>query len=95
MSVEHAKQLAVEAAAELIEDGMTVGTGATVTYLLPAPARRGLSLRRVATSPRTEEAAALLLDLRVESFGSIDITIDGAPDRPRVRGGLADPPGLP
>ncbi|WP_329371598.1 hypothetical protein [Streptomyces sp. NBC_01483] len=67
MSVEHEKQLAAEAAAELIEDGMTVGlgTGSTVAYLLPALAHRGLSLRCVATSPRTEEAA-LMLDLRVE-----------------------------
>jgi ribose 5-phosphate isomerase A len=66
MSLEHEKQLAAEAAAELIEDGMTVGlgTGSTVAYLLPALARRGLSLRCVATSPRTEEAA-LMLDLRV------------------------------
>jgi uncharacterized protein YbjT (DUF2867 family) len=56
MSLEHEKQLAAEAAAELIEDGMTVGlgTGSTVAYLLPALARRGLSLRCVATSPRTE-----------------------------------------
>ncbi|MFH8739490.1 hypothetical protein [Streptomyces sp. NPDC017964] len=49
MSVEHEKRLAAETAAELIEDGMTVGlgtgTGSNVTYLLPALARRGLSLR--------------------------------------------------
>src|SRR5689334_15972453 len=97
MSVEHEKQLAAEAAAELIEDGMTVGlgTGSTVAYLLPALARSGLSLRCVATSPRTEEAA-LMLDLRVEPFGSIDrfdITIDGAdqisPDGWLVKGGGA------
>jgi ribose 5-phosphate isomerase A len=97
MSLEHEKQLAAEAAAELIEDGMTVGlgTGSTVAYLLPAPAHRGLSLRCVATSPRTEEAA-LMLDLRVEPFGSIDrfdITIDGAdqiaPDGWLVKGGGA------
>ena len=97
MSTEHEKQLAAEAAAELVEDGMTVGlgTGSTVAYLLPALARRGLSLRCVATSPRTEEAA-LMLDLHVEPFGSIDrfdITIDGAdqiaPDGWLVKGGGA------
>ncbi len=97
MSTEHEKQLAAEAAAELVEDGMTVGlgTGSTVAYLLPALARRGLSLRCVATSPRTEQAA-LMLDLHVEPFGSIDrfdITIDGAdqiaPDGWLVKGGGA------
>lgn len=97
MSIEHEKQRAAEAAAELVEDGMTVGlgTGSTVAHLLPALARRGLSLRCVATSPQTEEAA-LMLDLRVEPFGSIDrfdITIDGAdqitPDGWLVKGGGA------
>ncbi|MEU7641446.1 ribose 5-phosphate isomerase A [Streptomyces sp. NPDC039016] len=97
MNVELEKRRAAEAAAELVEDGMTVGlgTGSTVAYLLPALARRGLSLRCVATSPRTEEAA-LTLDLRVEPFGSIDrfdITIDGAdqiaPDGWLVKGGGA------
>ena len=97
MSTEHEKQFAAEAAAELVEDGMTVGlgTGSTVAYLLPALARRGLSLRCVATSPRTQEAA-LMLDLHVEPFGSIDrfdITIDGAdqiaPDGWLVKGGGA------
>ncbi|WP_330243355.1 MULTISPECIES: hypothetical protein [unclassified Streptomyces] len=57
MGVEHEKQLAAEAAAELMADGMTVGLGpgSTVAYLLPTPARRGLSLRCVVTSPRAEE----------------------------------------
>ena len=46
------KELAAEAAAELVEDGMTVGlgTGSTVAHLLPALAARGLDLRCVATS---------------------------------------------
>ena len=84
MSLEHEKQLAAEAAALLVEDGMTVGlgTGSTVGYLLPALAGRGLDLRCVATSAATEEAARAL-GLRVESFGGIDaparldIAIDG------------------
>lgn len=97
MTIEHEKQLAAEAAAELVEDGMTVGlgTGSTVAYLLPAIARRGLSLRCVATSPRTEQAAREL-GLHVEAFDRIDrfdLTIDGAdqiaPDGWLVKGGGA------
>jgi ribose 5-phosphate isomerase A len=79
------KQLAAEAAAELVADGMRVGlgTGSTVAYLLPALARRGLSLRCVATSVATEEAARRV-GLTVESFAGagalarLDIAIDGA-----------------
>lgn len=85
------------AGAQLVEDGMTVGlgTGSTVAYLLPALAERGLSLRCVATSPRTEKAAREL-GLTVEEFGSIDrfdIAIDGAdevtPDGWLIKGGGA------
>jgi ribose 5-phosphate isomerase A len=79
------KQLAAEAAAEFVEDGMRVGlgTGSTVAFLLPALARRGLSLRCVATSLATE-AAARELGLSVEPFSGVDglaeldIAIDGA-----------------
>jgi ribose 5-phosphate isomerase A len=79
------KQLAAEAAALLVEDGMRVGlgTGSTVTFLLPALARRRLSLRCVATSPATEHAARDL-GLHVEPFSGadalaeLDIAIDGA-----------------
>jgi ribose 5-phosphate isomerase A len=97
VSVEREKQLAAEAAAELVEDGMTVGlgTGSTVGYLLPALAARGLSLRCVATSPRTEEAARAL-GIACEPFERIerfDIAIDGAdqiaPDGWLVKGGGA------
>ncbi len=79
------KRVAAEAAAELVTDGMRVGlgTGSTVGHLLPALARRGLSLRCVATSPATERAAREL-GLTVESFSgtealaALDIAIDGA-----------------
>jgi ribose 5-phosphate isomerase A len=85
MGADREKQLAAEAAAELVEDGMLVGlgTGSTVAYLLPAIARRGLDLRCVATSPRTERAARDL-GMSVESFHGVDalprldIAIDGA-----------------
>jgi ribose 5-phosphate isomerase A len=97
MSTEEEKQAAAEAAAQLVEDGMTVGlgTGTTVAYLLPALAARGLTLRCVATSLRTEEAARTA-GLSVEPFGGIarlDIAIDGAdqiaPDGWVVKGGGA------
>jgi ribose 5-phosphate isomerase A len=79
------KQLAAEAAALLVEDGMRVGlgTGSTVAFLLPALARRRLSLRCVATSAATERAARDL-GFQVESFSGadalaeLDIAIDGA-----------------
>jgi len=91
------KDLAARAAAELVEDGMVVGlgTGSTVAYLLTALAERGLTLRCVATSPRTE-VTGRALGLSVESFGTLDrfdIAIDGAdqiaPDGWLVKGGGA------
>jgi ribose 5-phosphate isomerase A len=97
MNIEHEKRLAAEAAAELVEPGMTIGlgTGSTVAFLLPALARRRLSLRCVASSPRTEQLARDL-GLRVGSFGGIDrlgLVIDGAdqiaPDGWLVKGGGA------
>ncbi len=95
--IEREKQVAAEAAAELVEDGMTVGlgTGSTVAFLLPALARRSLDIVCAATSPRTEYAAREL-GLRIEDVMSIDrfdITIDGAdqiaPDGWLVKGGGA------
>ena len=95
MSIEREKQAAAEAAADLVEGGMTVGlgTGSTVAFLLPALARRSLDILCAATSPRTEHAAREL-GLRMEDVTSIDrfdITIDGAdqiaPDGWLVKGG--------
>jgi ribose 5-phosphate isomerase A len=90
------KRIAAEAAAELVEDGMTVGlgTGSTVAHLLPAIARRGLSgIRCVATSVATEEQAREL-GIPVERFDALqrlDIAIDGAdevtPDGWLIKGG--------
>jgi ribose 5-phosphate isomerase A len=82
MSAEREKQIAAEAAAELVENGMTVGlgTGSTVAWLLPALANRSLDIRCVATSPQTERAAREL-GLRVEGFEELDrldLAIDGA-----------------
>lgn len=95
--IEREKQVAAEAAADLVENGMTVGlgTGSTVAFLLPALARRSLDILCAATSPHTEHAAREL-GLRIEDFASIDrfdITIDGAdqiaPDGWLVKGGGA------
>jgi ribose 5-phosphate isomerase A len=97
MGVEDEKRNAAEAAAQLVEDGMTVGlgTGSTVAYLLPALAARGLTVRFVATSVGTEEQARSL-GLSVEAFEGIarlDIAVDGAdqiaPDGWIVKGGGA------
>ncbi|HXW81030.1 MAG TPA: ribose 5-phosphate isomerase A [Acidimicrobiales bacterium] len=97
MRTREEKRLVAEAAAELVEDGMTVGlgTGSTVAFLLPALAARRLKIRCVATSPGTDTAARQL-DLDVESFASVDqfdMTIDGAdqiaPDGWLVKGGGA------
>jgi ribose 5-phosphate isomerase A len=95
VDVEQEKQAAAEAAAELVEDGMSLGlgTGSTVAFLLPALAARKLAIRCVATSVRTE-VAARQLGLNVEPFDSLDrldLAIDGAdqidPDRWLVKGG--------
>ena len=79
------KQLAAEAAAALVESGMTVGlgTGSTATYFVAALAARALDIRCVATSPATEEVARRL-GLRVEPFAGVaalprlDLAVDGA-----------------
>ncbi len=81
-ALEREKRAAAHAAAGLVEDGMAVGlgTGSTVGHLLPALAARGLDLRCVATSPRTETLAREA-GLRIERFSRIarlDIAIDGA-----------------
>ncbi|HMI80393.1 MAG TPA: ribose-5-phosphate isomerase RpiA [Solirubrobacterales bacterium] len=90
------KRLAAEAAAELVESGMTVGlgTGSTVAHLLPALARRGLTgIRCVATSVATEEQAREL-GVPIEEFDRLqrlDIAIDGtdevSPDGWLIKGG--------
>jgi ribose 5-phosphate isomerase A len=90
------KRLAAEAAAELVEEGMTVGlgTGSTVAHLLPAIAARGLErIRCVATSVATEEQARDL-GIPVEEFSEparLDIAIDGTdqvtPDGWLIKGG--------
>jgi ribose 5-phosphate isomerase A len=93
--LEQEKRVAAEAAALLVEDGMSVGlgTGSTVAHLLPALAERHLTLRCVATAIATE-TAGLALGLAVEPFETLerlDIVIDGAdqiaPDGWVIKGG--------
>lgn len=95
---EQEKRAVARAAAALVEDGMLLGlgTGSTISHLLPALAERGFtSLRCVSTSPRTEEAARAL-GIPVEPFDPItrlDLAIDGAdqvdPDGWLIKGGGA------
>ena len=97
MGIEREKQVAAEAAAELVEDGMTVGlgTGSTVAFLLPAlatPIARHSLCRYVAAHracrPRSGPGGGGPQD--IEHF---DIAIDGAdqiaPDGWLVKGGGA------
>ncbi len=93
--IEALKQAAAQAAAELVLDGQKVGlgTGTTVAHLLPALAARRLSIRCVATSPATEQAAcALGLQMaELDELAPLDIAIDGAdqidPEGWLVKGG--------
>ena len=82
MSNDREKRLAAEAAATLVQDGMTVGlgTGSTVAFLLPALAARRLSIRCVATSDETlRRANELGLPVeQVDTIDLLDIAIDGA-----------------
>jgi len=82
MSNEDEKRLAAETAAELIDDDARVGlgTGTTVAYLLEAIARRAVTARYVATSPRTEDAARALgiVVAPFDALEELDLAIDGA-----------------
>lgn len=76
------KRAVGEAAAALVEDGMTVGlgTGSTAAWFVRALGARGLAIRGVPTSTATARLAAQVgiplttLDLA----GKIDLTVDGA-----------------
>jgi ribose 5-phosphate isomerase A len=82
LSAEPQKRAAGEAAALLVEEGMTVGlgTGSTAAFFVEALAGRGLDVRCVSTSEATAALARYLglavLDL--DAAGPIDLTVDGA-----------------
>jgi ribose 5-phosphate isomerase A len=98
MSAEDQKRISGEAAAGLIEAGMTVGlgTGSTAAWFVKALGARGLAgLKCVATSNATADLAktAGLKVIDLDKAGSIDITVDGAdeigPDLALIKGGGA------
>src|ERR1035438_9612083 len=79
------KQLAAEAAAALVEDGMTVGlgSGSTAAFAVEALGKRvraGLRISGIATSERTaDQARGLGIPLaELAENTRIDLTIDGA-----------------
>jgi ribose 5-phosphate isomerase A len=84
VDVEEAKRAAGEAAADLIEDGMTLGlgTGSTARWFIAAAGRRvgeGMRLRGVPTS-RASEALAAEHGIPVVELdeGGVDLAVDGA-----------------
>jgi ribose 5-phosphate isomerase A len=96
-SADDQKRRSGEAAAQLVEAGMTVGlgTGTTAAHLVRALAARKLDIRCVATSAATE-ALARELGLKTLSLNEvrrIDLTIDGAdeigPGLSLIKGGGA------
>jgi ribose 5-phosphate isomerase A len=82
MSPDDQKRAAAEAAAALVESGMTVGlgTGSTAAWFVRALAARKLDIRCVATSEATA-GLARSLGMALVEFGevmSLDLTVDGA-----------------
>jgi ribose 5-phosphate isomerase A len=82
-----AKRAAGEAAAQLVEDGMTLGlgTGSTVAFFLDALAGRGLEVAGVPTSEQTarrcdELGIALLEPYEIDT---LDLCVDGADELTR------------
>ena len=97
MSAEDQKRLAGEAAAALVESGMTVGlgTGSTAAWFVKSLATRKLDVRGVPTSEATAELARSL-GMRLATLDevrSIDLTVDGAdeigPGLSLIKGGGA------
>ncbi|MTV82218.1 ribose-5-phosphate isomerase RpiA [Secundilactobacillus folii] len=89
------KKIAGYKAADLVEDGMTVGlgTGSTVRYLLDALGERikkdGVHFTGVPTSKRTADYGAKLgMEIKsLDEVDTMDITIDGADEvDPQING---------
>ena len=86
MSVEAQKEAVGQAAAVLVQDGMTVGlgTGSTAAHMVRALSarvrREGLRLRCVATSEATARLArdGGLVLVELDEAGCLDLTLDGA-----------------
>lgn len=97
MDAEAQKKAAGEAAAQLVETGMTVGlgTGSTAAHFVRALAARKLDIVGVPTSRATAELAEGL-GIRLTELGAarnIDLTVDGAdevgPGLALIKGGGA------
>lgn len=86
MAPSNPKETAGRQAAEMVQDGMTIGlgTGSTAHFTLVRLAERireeGLSVRGVPTSVDTEEKAAQMgiPTIGLHEVESLDVTIDGA-----------------
>jgi ribose 5-phosphate isomerase A len=97
VSADDQKRIAGEAAAALVEDGMTVGlgTGSTAAWFVKALGARGLDIRCVPTSEATGQLAASLgIKLAtLDEVRFIDLTVDGAdeigPGLSLIKGGGA------
>ena len=101
MTADEQKRAVGEAAAALVEDGMTVGlgTGSTAAHMVRALGKRvrgeGLRLRCVATSEATATLAREvgLSLVALDEAGEIDLTLDGAdeigPGLALIKGGGA------
>lgn len=97
MTADEQKRAAAEAAADLVEAGMTVGlgSGSTAAWFVRALAARGVAVRGVPTSLATEALARSLgvevIDL--DAAGRVDLTVDGAdeigPGLALIKGGGA------
>ena len=97
MNANEQKRAAGEAAAALVNAGMTVGlgTGSTAAWFVKALAARGLPVRAVPTSEATAVLArtlgVMLIDLNEARW--IDLTVDGAdeigPGLALIKGGGA------
>ncbi len=97
MTADDQKRISGEAAALLVEDGMTVGlgTGSTAAWFVKALAARGLDIRGVPTSEATADLARSLgMKLAtLDEVKGIDLTVDGAdeigPGLSLIKGGGA------
>lgn len=82
MSADDQKRAAGEAAAELVQSGMTVGlgTGSTAAHFVKALAARKLDIQGVPTSDATADLARELgiALVGLDDVKSVDLTVDGA-----------------
>ena len=97
MTTDAQKQAAGAAAAQLVQSGMVVGlgTGSTAVFFVRALAARGLDIRGVPTSEKTEELARErgIPLTALDDVKAIDLTVDGAdeigPGLSLIKGGGA------